>query len=446
MAEQRAEVLVVDRDPALGRRVLGYLRERGRAAQWVEDDEKAFNRLDSHLFDVLVTELNVPRVDGLRLMSVARERNPQVCVVLLAQESDIAMATSAMRQGAHDFQTKPINLDKLDAVIQRALAEQRMAYEQVELRRRLDERYGLGSLVGRSRQMVQVYTAVRQIGPLRENVLIFGEPGTGKDLIAQALHHLSGRRDEPFVKFSCANLPEAVVERELYGDAGGRRGRLELADGGTLFLDAVNGLSPRMQERLRAFLEAGSFERMGDGKRMAADVRVLAATNQRLDKLVEAGTFHGGLYERLAKVAIEAPALRARREDIPLIVEQALREAAETRGGVVRGISSGAMNLLAGYDWPGNVRELKNVIEGMSATAHGTAPFGISEIPEYVRRNAVPEAAEIRIPAGSAMRDIERAAIEETMRLCGYSKEKCAKTLGIGLRTLYRKLKEYDIR
>ena len=446
MPEHHAEVLVVDRDPAAGRRVLAYLRDHGCAVQWVDDDEKAFNRLDSHLFDVLIAELNVPRVDGLRLMSVARDRNPHVCVIFLAQESDIALAVEAMHQGAYDFQTKPLNLAKLDAVIRRAAAHQRLVYEQVELRRRLDERFGLGSLVGRSRQMIQLYDAVRQVGPMRENVLVFGEPGTGKDLIAQAIHHLSPRRDEPFVKFSCANLPEAVVERELFGGTDGRRGRVELADGGTLFLESISDLTPRLQEQCSALLAGGRFERAGDGKRIPVDVRVIAATNQRLDKLAEAGAFHGRLYEQLSAVAIEAPALRARREDIPLIVEQALRQASETHGKPIRELSRNAMNLLAAYDWPGNVRELRNVIEGMLATAHGGDPLNVNDIPEYIRRHAAPEAAEIRIPAGASMAEIERVAIEETMRLCGYSKEKCAKMLRIGLRTLYRKLKEYKIR
>ncbi len=449
MLERRAEVLVVDRDPAVGRRLLGHLHGHGYAAEWVDEDEKAFNRLDSHLFDVLVTELNVPRVDGMRLMLVAKERNPEVCVVFIAREPDIALATEAMRQGAYDFQTKPLNLAKLEAVIQRGLAHQRLVYEQVELKRRLDERFGLGSLIGQSRQMVQVYNAVRQIGPTQETVLVFGEPGTGKDLIAQALHNLSPRRDEPFVRFNSAHLSETVIEQELFGglERGAvRQGRFELADGGTLFLESVDGLTPRVQETLLAVLLQRRIERTGGAKRIPVDVRVIAATNQRLDRLAEAGAFHAGLYQHLAKVSIEAPALRARRDDIPLLVNQALRAAAEKHARPVMGITRHAMNLLLNYDWPGNVRELQNVVEGMVATAHGNEPITPGDIPEYLRRNVAPEAGEIRLPAGASMRDIERIAIEETMSLCGHNKEKCAKTLGIGLRTLYRKLNEYGLR
>jgi len=449
MAERRAEVLVVDRDPAVGRRLLSYLRDHGYAAEWVDEDEKAFNQLDSHLFDVLITELNLPRVDGMRLMSVAKERNPEVCVVFITREPDIALATEAMRQGAYDFQTKPVNLAKLEAVIQRGLEHQRLVYEQVELKRRLDERFGLGSLVGQSRQMVQVYNAVRQIGPAQATVLIYGEPGTGKDLIAQALHNLSPRRDEPFVRFNSANLSETVIEHELFGGTGRatpRQGRFELADGGTLFIESVADLTPRLQEVLLKVLTQRRIERPGDAKRIPVDVRVIAATNQRLDRLAETGAFRADLYERLAKVSIEAPALRARRDDIPLLVNQALRAAAEKHARPVLGITRNAMNLLINYDWPGNVRELQNVVEGMVATTHGAEPLGVNDIPEYLRRNVTPEAGEIRIPAGVSMRDIERLAIEETMKLCGHNKEKCAKTLGIGLRTLYRKLNEYGLR
>jgi DNA-binding NtrC family response regulator len=449
-----AAVLVVDHDPDIGREILDFLGERNYAVVWAADAEKAYNHLDDAPFDVLVAELNVTRGDGMRLMQVAKERNPDICVVFVTRKPDIERATEAMRQGAYDFQTKPLNLPKLEAVIQRGLAYQRLVLEQVELRRRLDERFGLGRLVGQSRQMTKVYSAVRQIGPGDGAVLIYGEPGTGKDLIAQALHNNSPRRDEAFVTFDCSNMPESVTERELFGHLDespsrglqGRRGRFEMADLGTLYLDGVEELTPALQERLMLFLERRVIRRGGDEKRIKVNVRLIAATNQRLDKLAAAGRFDTALSERLMAVSIEAPALRARREDIPLLVQQALAQSAKNAGKAPLDITRNAVNLLVRYDWPGNARELDNVVEGMAATAAGTGPLGVDDIPEYVRREAAPEAGEIRIPTGASMKDIERIAIEETMNLCGYDKERCAKTLGIGLRTLYRKLAEYDIR
>jgi DNA-binding NtrC family response regulator len=448
-----AAVLLVDHDPSITSEIVPFLVERNYHVETVDDGEKAYNRLDVQSFDVLITELNAHRINGMRLMAVAKARNPEVCVILITEEPDVERATEAMRQGAADFQTKPLNLGKLEAVIQRGLGQQRLVLEQHELRRRLDERYGLGSLVGKSRQMVRVYDAVRQIAPSRGTVLIQGETGTGKDLVAQAIHNNSPRRDARFVKLNCASIPEALVESELFGHVAGaftgatrsREGRFELADGGTLFLDEVGELTPALQAKLLRVLENQQFERLGDSRTISVDVRLIAATNRPLEKLVATGVFRDDLYYRLRVVIIDMPALRGRREDIPLLVNHFLGVACEANGKTIDGITRSAVDVLMRYDWPGNVRELRNIIEGMVIMARHGKLLDVSDVPEHVRRSTVPEVSEIRIPAGVRMSEVERIVIEETMKVCGYSKERCAKTLGIGLRTLYRKLKEYDI-
>lgn len=448
-----AAVLLVDQDPSITNEIVPFLVKRNYHVESVDDGEKAYNRLDARTFDVLITELNAHRINGMRLMAVAKERNPEICVVLITEEPDVERATEAMRQGAADFQTKPLNLGKLEAVIERGLGQQRLVLEQHELRRRLDERYGLGSLVGKSRQMVRVYDAVRQIAPSRGTVLIQGETGTGKDLVAQAIHNNSPRRDARFVKLNCASIPEALVESELFGHVAGaftgairsREGRFELADGGTLFLDEVGELTPALQAKLLRVIESQQFERLGDSRTVSVDVRLIAATNRPLEKMVAEGTFRDDLYYRLRVVIIEMPALRSRREDIPVLVNHFLSIACDANSKSIDGITRSAVDVLMRYDWPGNVRELRNIVEGMVIMARHGKLLDVSDVPEHVRRSTVPEVSEIRIPTGVRMSEVERIVIEETMKVSGYSKERCAKTLGIGLRTLYRKLKEYDI-
>lgn len=445
-----ASVLLVDRDPAVGREVRAFLVDRDYEVEWVDDDEKAFNRLDSRLFDVLVSELHIHRVDGMRLMSVARDRNPDVCVVFIAEKPDIELATEAMRQGAYDFQTKPVNLARLEAVIQRGLGYQRLIFQQHELRRRLDERYGLGNLLGKSRQMARICSRVRQVAPTPAPVLILGEPGAGKDLIAQAIHTSSLRRDERFVKVDCAGLRRPYIDSELFGhvagalpgDASPRTGRVELADKGTLFLDEVSELTPELQDALIELLAHGRFTRLGDSRTTTVDVRIVASSSQPLDAL----PVQIGLKNLLNAVTIQAPALRERPEDIPLFVQHFIHEACVTTGEPEPALSQNALDLLMRYSWPGNLRELRNVIEGMILMARGRASLDVRDVPEYLRHSIEPAANEIRIPPGSSMSDVERIVIEETLKACGYNKEHCARTLGIGLRTLYRKLKEYELR
>jgi len=448
-SKAEAAVLLVDRDRALGRQISSFLSDRAYAVEWVNDGEKAYNLLDARPFDVLVVELNIDRVDGMRLLGLARDRNPDVCVVFIGEHPDIELATEAMRQGAYDFQIKPVNLVKLEAVIQRGLDHQRLVLQQHALRRRLDEHYGLGSLVGNSRQMVRVYDAVRQAARMNVPVLIVGESGTGKDLIAQAIHNNSPRRDEVFAKVQCTG-PEPRVEDDLFGHVAGafpgaatpQPGAVELADKGTLFLDEVGELTEAQQKAVLGLVRKQRFRRRGDTRNRKADVRIVAATTKRLSP----SAFHQELADLLAAIAIEAPDLRSRREDVPLLVQHAMRETAQRNGIPMTGLTRNALDLLTRYDWPGNCRELKNVVEGMALAARGAHQLDVSDVPAYIRRNTNLDTEEIRVPLGSTMREVERAAIEETLKLTGYHKEQCAKTLGIGLRTLYRKLKQYDIR
>ncbi len=448
-ASAPAAVLLVERDANAARSIRAFLADRGHDVEWVDDGEKAFNRLDSRVYDVLIAELHMHRVDGMRLLTVARERNPEMCVILLVEPSDVELATEAMRRGAADFQVKPPNPGKLDAVIQQGLGHQRLVLQQHELRRRLDEQYGLRSLVGHSRAMVRVYEAVRQAARTTLPVLIVGEAGTGKDLIAQTIHSNSPRRDEVFAVVQCDAQPSERVTIELFGAAGNRAqggspkpGRVELADNGTVYLNEVGALTPEQQALLLHFLEKHRFHRVDGDRPITVDTRVIAAASAPL----EAQRFTPDLADLLGAITIEVPPLRERREDIPLLVQHFARQASQDSGQMPVAVTPNALDVLTRYDWPGNVRELKNIVEGIVLAARGQRQLDVSDVPAHVRGAARAETREIRIPIGTTMHDVERMVIEETLKAEGYHKERCAKTLGIGLRTLYRKIREYDLR
>jgi DNA-binding NtrC family response regulator len=450
--ESASRVLAVDRDPAVRRSISDYLGSRGFEVVCVDDLEKAFNLLDDRLFDVIVAELGIQRGAGMRLLHIGRERNPDVCVIFAAEARDQELALESMRQGAYDFQIKPLMLEKLEAVIRRALEHQRLVLQQVELRRLLDERYGLRNIIGRSRQMVHIYNALRQVAPTSGNVLLVGEAGTGKDLVAHAIHTNSPRRDSPFVSLNCDGLPPEALDRELHGRVTGalgggeesRAGRFELAEGGTLYLDRVDALTPPVQERLHDILHTHRLTRIGGSHPVRINARIISASPVPLAPLVNDGCFSEDLYRLLAPVVIELPPLRVRREDIPLLASHFLRESAHAHGKTIERITRNALDLLSRYDWPGNARQLRNVVDSMVIAGRSGRDLDVGDLPQHVRDDAAAQPLEIRLPTGATMAEIERVAIEETLKACDYNKEKAAKMLDIGLRTLYRKLKEYE--
>lgn len=449
-----ANVLLVDRDPAIGEAIVAALTAQRFNVEWVDDDEKAINCLDSGIFEVLVSALNSRRVDGMRLMEVARERNPDVCVIMIAEDPEIELATEAMLQGAYDYQTRPLNLGKLEAVIRRGLEHQRLVYQHFQLRRRLDERFGLANLVGRSRAMASAYEKVRQAAPTTIPIILVGESGTGKDLMAQAIHNTGTRAAGPFVKLDCSKESGALIERELFGHAAGafpgatesHAGRVEVADGGTLYLDALAGFPQVASEQLLHTLETGGAQRPGDEQTRAADIRLIASVTGALERADTTQAFLGELQRRHGAIVIELPPLRDRKEDIPLLVEHFIAEIAAARETTVQGTTAHAMDLLIQHDWPDNVRELRNTIEGMVIACRADHPLDVKQAPLHLREGAAHDPLEIRIGPGATMDEVERIVIERTLRDCGYKKELCAKTLGIGLRTLYRKLKAYEDR
>jgi DNA-binding NtrC family response regulator len=460
----RPRALIVDKDTSETRELLATLETDGFDVRWVKDGEQAFNVLDAPGPDeagaasapgpeVVIAELRAQRVDGMRLLQVAKSRNPEVCVILIADAGTIELATEAMRQGAYDFQTRPINVPKMVAVIRRAVSHQQLVSRFSDLSERLDERTRVPSLTGSSRLMQELYARIASIAPTRATVLIQGETGTGKEVIAKALHQLSPRKDERFVKLHCAELSENIIESELFGHERGsftgaeqqRKGRFELADQGTLFVDEIAEIPLPIQTKLLRVLQDRQFERVGGEETVTVDVRVVAATNKPLDLLVARGRFREDLYYRLRVVLLEVPPLRERREDLPLLVETFIKEFNAEHSRKVSGVTRGVVDRMMQYDWPGNIRELKNTVEEMVIFTQGKRLLDVSDLPIAIRQQKPATAPELNLTVGMSMQEIERAAIEATLRSVGYDKQKAAKSLGIGLRTLYRKLKEFGL-
>jgi DNA-binding NtrC family response regulator len=461
---RRPRALIVDKDSSETKELESFLTAKGFEVHWAKDGEQAFNLLDHPAPEtagvsdgtgpeLVITELKAHRVDGMRLLEVAKGRNPEVCVILIADAGSLELATEAMRQGAYDFQLRPLNFPKLLAVVERALSHQQLVSRVSDLTERLDERLKVPNLTGHSRVMQELGSKIIQIAPTRATVLVYGETGTGKELIAQAIHQLSPRRNERFVKLHCAELSASIIESELFGHEKGaftgadqqRKGRFELADQGTLFVDEVSEISAPVQTKLLRVLEDRQFERVGGNETVRVDVRVIAATNRRLDVLTARGEFREDLYHRLRVIQIEVPALRDRREDIPLMVETFVKEFNKEHGRKVTGITRGVADRLMQYDWPGNVRELRNTIEEMVVYAQGKHALEVSDLPIQLRQQRPASGEDLNVTVGMSIEEIERRAIEATLRATGHDKQKTAKILGIGLRTLYRKQKEYGL-
>jgi DNA-binding NtrC family response regulator len=452
MQKHAPVVLVVDHENDATKSLLAFLRERGLEVVWARDGESAHTVLDRTRVDCLVTELRIPRIDGMRVLRRAREQNPELCAVVITEGAEIEKAVEAMRLGASDFQVKPIRTDKLMAVIEHGLSRQALAARVVEMQAQLDERYGFERLTGSSRAIARVMEQVRAISPTRATVLIEGETGTGKGLVAQAIHHNSPRRGERFVWVNCGALAEGVIESELFGHERGaftgasqtRRGRFELADGGTLFLDEIGETPPSVQVKLLRAIQDRAFERVGGTETIRTDVRLVAATNRDLAADVKAGRFREDLFYRLSVVRIAMPPLRERPEDIPLLVEAFIREFNREHGRKVTGLTRGTLDRLVRHAWPGNVRELKNTIEGMVVFAEGRRALDLSDLPDALRE-AETGGERLEIAVGMTVEEAERQLIRATLQRTGRDKPRAAAMLGIGLRTLYRKIKQYGI-
>ncbi len=445
-------ILIVD-DEKNTREGLARALQHRYDVRLADSGAAALRVLESEPVDLLLSDVRMPEMDGLTLMKRALARVPQPVCVLLTAYGTVDAAVEATKAGAYDYLEKPVNLDRLETVIQRALASRAMESENRRLREQLDRRFGLESIVGQSPEIQEVLDTIRQVAPSRATVLIEGESGTGKELVARALHQLSPRALGPFIAVHCAALAPTLLESELFGHERGaftgavdrHMGRFEAADGGTLFLDEIGEIDLSMQVKILRVIEERRFERVGGRETLDVDVRLVAATNRDLRRMVEERRFREDLYFRLNVVTITLPPLRARPGDIPLLVDHFLKEYAAENGRSVPVLTPDAMDALTAYSWPGNVRELRNVVERMIVLSRGER-LTVRDLPSVIRERVRERGADG--PGGGAglsLEENERRIIRRALEATGGNRVRAARELGISRRTLHRKIAAYGL-
>jgi DNA-binding NtrC family response regulator len=451
MPETRGRILIVD-DEANARTALAeLLAEEGYDTQTASDGRKALAVMETFDPDVVLTDLKMPGLDGLGLLERARALAPATAFVVMTAFGSIDTAVDAIKKGAENYLTKPLDMNALSALVDRALEKSRLRRQTVRLQQQLDQRFSFDSILGDHPSMQRVMKMVAQVAPSRATVLIHGESGTGKELIAAAIHHNSPRRNDPFVRLNCAALAETLLESELFGHergsftgaTGRREGRFKQADSGTLFLDEVSEIPPSVQVKLLRFLQEREFERVGGNETLTVDVRIVAATNRDLRDLVRDGTFREDLYYRLNVVQIDVPPLRARRSDIPLLAHHFLRKYTTENHTTIDSFDEDAMRAIVSHPWPGNVRELENAVERAVVMCQG-ASIRVDDLPSVTGSESAAADLAMLVP-GITMAELEKLVIIQTLEAVGGSTLKAAEVLGISRRKIQYRLKEWGI-
>jgi two-component system NtrC family response regulator len=446
----KERILVVDDEKNARTALRTLLGEEGYDIAEAADGEEALSKIAELDPAVVLTDMRMPKMDGITLLRKAREAGSEAAFVMMTAFASVQAAVDAMKAGAENYLTKPLDLQAVLIFLEKALEKRRLQRETLSLRDRVREQYRLDGLVGDAPELRAVYDVVRQAAPTKATVLILGESGTGKEIIAHALHEESPRRDKAFVKVSCAALSETLLESELFGHergsftgaVGRREGRFELADNGTLFLDEIGEISPATQIKLLRVLQTKEFERVGGTQTLKVDVRLVAATNRDLAAEVRAGKFREDLYYRLNVVAVTLPPLRRRKGDLPALASHFIEKYSKLYGKDVRGLGPGTLNALLAHDWPGNVRELENAIERAVVLAQGRE-IGADDLPPSLR-GARPDRREAgSLIPGATLYEIEREAILRTLELVGGSTSRAADMLGISARKIQYRMKEY---
>ena len=454
----REKILVVDDESKIRDHFSEFLGQEGFDVDTAENGQVAISKIDENFYDVVLIDLNMPKVDGMTVLRHLVENEPESIGIILTGYASIRNAVEAMKAGAFDYLAKPVKMEEVLMVIKRAIEFRNLRRENYVLKRQLKKKYKFENFIGDSPAMHKVFRTIEKVADTDSTVLILGESGTGKELVARAIHYHSARRDKPLIPVNCGAIPEELLESELFGHEKGaftnairtRIGRFEMANGGTIFLDEIAEMSPHLQVKLLRVLQEQEFERLGGTRTIKCDVRIIAATNKNLEQAVAEGKFREDLYYRLKVIPIQLPPLRERKSDIPLLVNHFLEQMNRAKKKKIRGIEKEVLRALEEYDWPGNVRELENVIERMVILSEGDY-ITVEDLPEKIaagRKKAsigMTELPEEGISLSQAVNEYERQLIISALEKTGWVKNRAAKLLKMNRTTLVEKIKKQGI-
>jgi DNA-binding NtrC family response regulator len=456
----KKQILLVDDQVSFCHHIKAVLEQEGYEVAVANSADQALQLLSSKTFDILLTDMKMPGVDGLELFKMARKADRDISGIIMTAYGSIASAVESIKQGITDYLQKPFEPEALLIAVEKTLRERRMLEEIRDLRKEVDQRYAFGSIIGKNHKMQAIYDLIEKVAPTDTRVFITGETGVGKELVAKAIHFNSNRKNKPFVGINCGALAESLLETELFGHEKGaftgairtKRGKFEYARGGTLFLDEVGDISPGLQVKLLRVTQEKKIERVGGNQEIDVDVRIISATNQPIKEKISRGEFRLELYFRLNVVPIHIPPLRERIDDLPLLVNHFIDVFNRKFGKKITGVTTRAMSRILQYNWPGNVRELENVLERAFVTTDGDLIDTIitsHDIKEAASREAAPHPVDVEIPfkVARAMveKRFEKAYLQEALGRFGGNVSETARMTGINARTIWRKMKEYEI-
>ena len=449
----KSKILVVDDDPSLRQMLNAVLTDDGYAVKGADDGHSAVAAVEEQFYDLILMDIRMARMGGIEALKHIKKVSPGIPVIIMTAYASVDTAREALKSGAFDYLTKPLDIDELKMLLKRALRHHQLEQENRYLKERLDDRFDFSNIIGNSLPMRRLFETMAQVAPTEATVLITGESGTGKELIANAVHQNSPRRERPMIKVNCAALPETLLESELFGHEKGAftgatsrtRGRFQLAHQSTIFLDEISEMTPATQAKILRTLQEREIEPLGGSTTVKIDARVITATNKNLENEIGKGSFREDLYYRINVIRLEIPPLRKRHEDIPLLAEYFLKQYVEKNRRLIKGFTPRAMDVIMRHGWPGNVRELENLVERAVIMARGDM-ITPAEFPDTISNTESGIKGEgTGLTPGRTLKDVEKEMIIRTLEETGGNRTHAAKILGISRRTLQLKLKDYGI-